>query len=74
MRIGNAEEQPTSKGGEKSGPPMNGGFSYPHADKRGPWHTCLKRLDGSRCEAKHDRLFGVRQSSFFSVTSATTAR
>jgi hypothetical protein len=33
-----------------------------------------KRLDGSRCEAKHDCLFGVRQSIFFSVTSATKAR
>jgi len=53
---------------------MNGGFSYPHADQRGPWHACLKRLDGSRCEAKHDCLFGVRQSIFFSVTSATKAR
>ena len=24
---------------------MNAGFSYVRADQRGPWHTCLKRLD-----------------------------
>ena len=24
---------------------MNAGFSYFHADQRGSWHTCLKRLD-----------------------------
>jgi hypothetical protein len=24
---------------------MNAGFSYSHADQRGSWHTCLKRLD-----------------------------
>jgi hypothetical protein len=53
---------------------MNAGFGCFHADQRGPWHTCLKRLDGSRCEAKHDRLFCVRQSLFFSVISATTAQ
>jgi hypothetical protein len=24
---------------------MNAGFSYPHADKRGSWHTCLEKVD-----------------------------
>jgi len=33
-----------------------------------------KSLDGSRCEVKHNCLFGVRQSLFFCVTGATTTR